>query len=459
MQILKIQFKYIYVRLHDYFLPAVFFIFTQNAFPQPKVFQNLNIWSGLSASKTVNSDEIKIKYDSGIRLNTSLLDLTLSTGTNNFSLENPAAGQKYRYGTQLHLNSKYFPFNIEVFAGTLKYSASYSRLKSPLIPSFSPLKTAVLLPWGTSPSMPGFTGTPAEISAAVTISPGMKTKSFPEFQAAVIPQKEFFFSINKTFSIPRTGSLNAGFTGGVFKHGQKTTSQWYFKKLPYKHDFYSAGELLFNFTAPVWRSSAACAFYENPFGGIRSSLRLTNSLLLENFTLNTIILLADADLISADGSMPHTEFQFKINPQYKLYLRHCWFNSGIVFEKNFPEMKKLSSFSLSEANLKCAIICYLKKISTGFYFSPGQSYKVTAVIPAAKIKNCFSFQYKTAETKKNFSISHSLKSPLPFISSAGFSADFEKADTVRKKFSSYIQFAFSSKRIKCSGKLSLNLNL
>jgi len=439
------------VKLFDYLLPALLFIFTQNAFPQPKFFQNLNIWSGVSASKTETSDNVKIKYDTGIRLNTSLLDLTASTGNTDF--------QNCRYGTQVHLNTKCFPFNTEIFAGTLKYSAARSRLKSPLPQSLSPLKSALLLPQGTSPALPGFTGSPADFSAAVTIKPGVKTKYFPEVQAAVIPEKELFFNINKTFLLPHTGSLETGFTGGIFKHGQKTTSQWYFKKLPYKYDFYSAGELLFNFTAPVWRSSAACAFYENPFGGIRSSLRLTNSLLLENFTLNTVIFLADADLISAGGLMPHTEFQLKINPQYKVYLKHCWFNSGIVVEKTFPEMKKLSYFSLSETNLKCAIICYLKKISTGFYFTPGQSYRLTAGIPISRIKNSFSFQYKTAGSRQKFSISHSLKSPLPFISSSGFSADFEKSDGDKTKFSSYIQFAFSSKRIKYSGKLSLTLNL
>ncbi|MCR5217641.1 hypothetical protein [Treponema sp.] len=408
--------------------------------------RSLNIQTGISDSFSDSKKEHQLTWDSGFKLTSLPFTLTAFYGKEDF-----------RWGIESRINQKYLFFDTKILAGFLKHSGAVSRLKSPLPASFSPLKSPLLPSQGITSSLPGLNGSCREFSTAIYFSPGTLSRHFPSIQAAFIPHKEFFFNLNKNLPFFFKGNLTAGITGGLFRHGYKATSQWFLKRLPYKEDYYGAGEILLNINLPAIKSSAAFSIFQNPFGTPAKALTLTDSLILENFTLNALLYFADEDLISASSSQSLTKMELKINPQYLFTIKNAQLNTGLSLEKTYSPSPSSS--------IKAALQLTAEKRKASLTFSRSRqkkkasySSRLLLTVPVLKIKNSISFLYKYSDSKENISFSHSISAPGCPLTTAGmsFASDIRPAENQRIKI--WMQFNLAFKRIKVNGKVSFSFS-
>lgn len=398
--------------------------------------------NSFSQSYSLEKKEFSADYDSGFKLNCTPFTFTAFYGKNDL-----------RWALENRINQKYIFFDAKILSGNIKYSGAVSRLKSASPQSFSALKSPLLPSQGISSSLPSLNSSKSNFSSIILLSPGIKTKAFPLMQLAFVPEKEYFFNINKSFLLFSFANLSAGFTGGLFKHGLSVNKNWYFSNLPYKEDFYSAAELLVNFNSPYIKSSTGLSFFENPFSHARMTLNLTNSFIIEDFTLNTLLFFSDQDLITAKGSRPENKFEWKINPQCKFYFNKSYLNAGLCIEKKESE----SSF----LKIKSALLYNLKKTNTALYFNKSiyqnkssSSYKISFSAPVFDVKNSFSLLYKNSSSKESFSFTHSISTVNFPLTSAGISFSSDINPFLNQKFKSYMQFSFLFNRIKINANAS-----
>lgn len=230
-----------------------------------------------------------------------------------------------RYGALLRVTKEHFFCDMTFYAGTLRYSGSYARLKNPCLPTVSPLATITFLQAGIKPALPTFTSTRQKESIAI------KT---PVFSGAYFENGTYTWSIHKT--LPH---FSAAISGAQHIYGRKKSKSWFTKDryfAPKKYSSYDA-EICFS-AGSILTSCNAVGIIENPFGGLEKSylwLRSQNSLRLNHLFIQTAYFKAWTPLmILPTGSKAGTQRQFILNPKLILYPFDGTLKAGFAIQKN-----------------------------------------------------------------------------------------------------------------------------
>ena len=243
---------------------------------------------------------------------------------------NPYSTQ--RYGTLLRVNKKHFFCDLTVYAGTLRYGGSYTRLKKPFLPSSSALTEISFLQAGIKPALPSFTSSRRMDSVAI------KT---PVFSGAQFEDGTCCWSLQKVLP-----NFSIAVSGAQFIYGRKNSSAWFPKERFIKKDRYSShdAEICFRI-GDILKSCNATGIMENPFGGIEKSYlwaRTQDSLRINCLTLQFSAFHAWTPLmILPTGRKSDTRQQIIINPILKLHPSGGTLKAGLSIQKN--EKHKTSS--------------------------------------------------------------------------------------------------------------------
>lgn len=439
---------------------------------------SVSLYSGAVSTLNEEAGKSTVKYDAGIKLSVTNLNVMFSTGINSYSiqqiresfLEDFFLNHKMRWGTQLRLPSALGFFSANFYAGTLTFSQGISRLKNPVISSSSlPLRSPVNFVAGFAPSIPSFTSTETPLSFAAELNPSRKLSFLPQVQFGCITGKDFFLNINKKFSTRFIPLITFSATGGFFTQSFSSSDSW-FEKTPYFPEGKTlALEQEVCLTFPHARSSTAAAIYESPFGKNYTWIRSHNALVLKSVIVDSGFFIADSNLITTDSSMPKTKFQYYVNPQKKFHFGKCQLNSGIIFQQNFLETKDSFSTPYKTSSLKAALAFYRNLSAVTWNFSASHSQlteektftnKISFSRKFKPLTSNFSASLKTELQKQNLTFSESICFRKGFVSSLYFSAssDFDDWHFDKTKASASVSFS-GGKKIKFSGKVQLNFSL
>lgn len=208
------------------------------------------------------------------------------------------------------------PLRIQLLGGTLGFSRSISRLKTPQLSSANAIRSEPALLPGIAPTLPSFTASPTPLAGALTIQSAQPHCFFPTLQAAYTETGELYASVYKTFAPPLFTDVTLSFTAGLFKYGRPLPETgWFQKERPFLEKQFLALETECSFSLGPVKSSTAAALVESPFGGAYLWVRTSNSVAFSHFSVLTDIFACDRPLITAKGSEPHTYFQCRVNPQ------------------------------------------------------------------------------------------------------------------------------------------------
>ncbi|MCH5291054.1 MAG: hypothetical protein J1D88_04735 [Treponema sp.] len=229
--------------------------------------------------------------------------------------ENGLSKFKPRYGISYSFGIPLVPYTFTVFAGTLRFSQSWSRLKNPRPALLSTLGTPSLLNSGLNPSLPLFSTYPPELAVAISVQNDPSVR-LPTIQLGYTESGTVLAHTGMRISIPGFRAFSVSLSGAASVYGKNETTLWWFKTRPYNTTRHISLEGLCAFS--VWRltSSTAVGVHENPFGGAFWWARSQNSLVFRHWVIATSVYAADNSLITANGAQPRTPFIVAFNPQY-----------------------------------------------------------------------------------------------------------------------------------------------
>ena len=224
-----------------------------------------------------------------------------------------------RYGNKIDFSFSKLPFQTEILLGTLSFSKAYSRLKSPELSLKGSLHSPSQIALGFAPRLPSYTSKENPFSIALELPPKEKLKKVPALQASYNNDCTLF-SLYKILPLTLQSTpldLSYSVTGAYFYLSKNIPSTWYLKQPYFLGGSYTALEAETSISTPHARLSFALGMHESPFSLPKIWFRSEDSLLIENFTLNTSFFYADKGIITLDGSYMHTLMQAQINPQVK----------------------------------------------------------------------------------------------------------------------------------------------
>ncbi len=443
-------------------------------------FNSLALSSGVKFTfpfedKVFNDEKATFKYNAGFKLSVTNLTISFSAISDTVKFHDAAQydandfmkSTSCSYGMKYHLASSFL--NMDIFAGTIHYKNSISRLKTPYFSSPSALRKPILQTMGISPCLPTQESEVKEKSICICASPSAKTHLMPNLEAAFMEGKSTYASLRKRFSLPFIPSGQISFTAASFPLERKSSTSWFMTEKPFPKKDYKCIENETNLLFPNLRLSYALGAYQHPFGGTTSFFRTQDYMLLGNFTMHTFFFLADSDLITLDGTSPHVKKQTCINPQYKFNFEESWLNIGILFQDDFKETKERLKKDINVHMTKCTLNFYTKKFSIyangqTSYSTEDEFYKYGGQIRFYKnfkpLKTNLSFSYKNEEKIKNtYSISAGITPKKSLLSSLSMNGTFvEKNHEVEKKFSTSASFSARTNKIKASLKCEFSVD-
>lgn len=367
-----------------------------------------------------------VKYNYGLRLN---LDSTVIAGNAKLSstkikdlyglkIMDLLYLQDYTYG--LKQSFKLGELNVGFLAGTLKYSNSISRLKTPAIACPSPLKSSSTPLPGINPSLPSASATKSSFSWAAVLYPASQECCLPAMQLAVLETGEKYVALYKKTSLPVIPEVLFSFTGATVFHDCNIGSGWFQNEKYYRGKEFFSGEFSLSMNWKQFKTSSSSGLYEHPFGGYKLWIRNQSFMTLRNFSLGMYIFNSDEDLLSASGTTTKTFRQIFISPQFRF-----WAGPGIA------------ALGITAGEAKRKTKQRLHQYYEHYYLKMGGSYKAMNLTLNG---NC-NMEYSTETMKQDKSYGISTSLPLgPLQISTTFNFTSSGDDTKKIKITEKIFF-------------------
>ena len=372
------------------------------------------------------ADEYTYKYNTGAKLKAGKLKAAWITGIGTTSFLELAQAdasdfedmQLYRYGAQYSLATR--AVTAEVLAGTLCFSQGISRLKSPKFTVSSALSKPSSLTPGIAPSLPTWTSSKSDLSAAITLAPAKKASPLPTLQGAYLETGEVYWSAFKRFALPVVPGMSVSLSGGLFETGQDVDSDdsWFVAKRYFTEEKRLAMEGEMNANWAHLRVQAAAGVHESPFGGSYTWARVKDSLLLGPFSLHTFFFAADPQLITVSESYPATRHQVGVNPQCTLWFGKKSLSAGVLgyagfrqtverIPEEYNEYKLKAGLSFSTGAFKTTANGNLTRSTQDDYYEGSANLRLTLRLVKFTSTTYFSWTAES-ETKNTYYFSHAL---------------------------------------------------
>lgn len=403
-------------------------------------FRGVDFYSGTNINfSTQDFSSSKIKEDLGFRIRFSGLTGVFSLGNpftsfSNFptvfsemeGLEDFMDFSKIRYGLSTNLSFKNFPYNMKIFAGSLSYGNSFSRLNSSGLYLSSALKSPVLPTLGLNPMLPGYDSSEKDLSFALCFT--SKKNYLPEIHLAFTRGLDFYSSIFKTFVFPSTLTLTAVFNIGNFSYGKDYDDSWFMDERPFLEDHYFSLDGEFYLTYKNFKNFLCGAFIQSPFGGFYKWIRLQGDFLLDNFVLNYAFFVCDSDTINPSGTKVSSNLQFQINPWWKFSINNMKFNTGLFFQDSVKHTDDIKSTVFHEMNFRW----------DGFWRIKNQTYSANGVFKLSSLDKSWDLNIGAGASFKNKKINTSLSGNYKLEgdkSIVSFSSSFSPRESVLESLS------------------------
>ena len=363
-----------------------------------------------------------------------------------------------RYGALIRLDKKQFFTDMTFYAGTLRFSGSYSRLKNPSLSSSSILGSLSFLQAGIKPALPTFSSSTQMEAIAI------KT---PVFSAAHFENGTNCWSIQHSSPF-----LSLALSGAQFIYGRKKYSSWFTKDRYFIEKKYSSydAELCFN-AVNILKSCNAVGIIENPFGGLNKSylwMRTQDSLKINNIYINTALFHAWTPLMNMpSGKKAGLKNQFVLNPKITIHSSRNILNAGFIIQKNEKTTTTRPFSEYDEYSFRSEIAYIYNRTKLDFQYSASYSGKTNKT--SYKTKFYTTYKYNSAsitssagiafdDSNRTFTFSSSLsdsKSPLTSIKFTD-SIIFKNGLYENSKISGTATISFRWNNIKWQGKVALS---
>lgn len=293
-----------------------------------------------------------------------------------------------RYGALLRIKKEHFFCDMTLYAGTLRYGGSYSRLKNPSLASPSALSTVSFLQAGIKPALPSFTSSKRQESAAI------KT---PVFTGSYFEDGTHSWSIQKS-----TPHFSIAISGAEFIYGRKLPKSWFTKERFFAEKKYSSYDAELCFTTKTkanteLTSCNAAGIIENPFGGIEKSFawaRTQDSFRISNLFIQTSLFHAWTPLmILPSGSKPGIKNQFILNPKLVIHPFDTTLKVGILLQKNEKVKTSIPHDDYDEFIFKCEACYTCSKTKIDMSYSASHSEKTEKMTYKAKASASHTFTH------------------------------------------------------------------
>ncbi len=314
-----------------------------------------------------------------------------STKLYSFELQNLAYNPytTQRYGALLRIKKEHFFCDMTLYAGTLRYSGSYSLLKNPCLASSSALHSLTFLPCGIRTALPAFS------SARQMESIAIKT---PVFSGVYFENGTHSWSIYKSFS-----HISVAVSGAEFIYGRKKSKSWFPKERYFAEKKYASydAELCFathgSPVRSVLTSCNAAGIIENPFGGLEKSFlwaRTQNAIRMNNLVIQTAAFHSWSPLMTLpSGSKCGTSWQFMLNPKIILHPQDGTFRLGFSVQKNEKVKTSIPHDDYDEFIFKCEACYTCSKTKIDMSYSAAHSEKTEKMTYKAKASASHTFMH------------------------------------------------------------------
>lgn len=252
-------------------------------------------------------------------------------------------GQKeVKWGSEVSLNPKILPFSMKALGGNLRFSSSFSKMKSPGIVSVSPLSCPSLPAHGIFPSLPSSSAGEGKLSFAAVLDRKNGSSLIPDIQAAFTPDEKIMVNMTNSFSPLFFDELTFSLTSGLFFHdNEKCPASWFVKRPYYKGRWFFLNLVQFNAVVPHLRISQSLGFNEIPSGDFSLWSRTQMIIRAGGFSVNLLAFISEPSLVTADGSTCSQTVQLAAAPVFEYSFLGADFVTGVSFLENFDESSVL----------------------------------------------------------------------------------------------------------------------
>lgn len=317
---------------HTCFIVAFFLLTSLSSEEAKNPLKNISIKNNFSLSleqeeieKSTWSDTIDFSiFLNGFSAKTAW-KLPATEFKNEPELNPPACG--------IELNAKEFinfPFTLK--AGQLSCSGSASKFSSPGISSsISPLGSVSKNTTGLSSTFPTATGyeKPFAVFSEIKLQNARNLIPLPsfiqklEFASFFNTDELFLFSTNFSMKLPRKKSFSFAYTAGRFLISSSNSS-WISDFVYFPEDWYFFHNVQGSFNAKHFYSKFSLNIFQsaiNPEKQNEYTFSCENSLSFRYFTLNFSAFSASStEIFNSKGNHLSTMAQFKLNPQFTVFL-------------------------------------------------------------------------------------------------------------------------------------------
>ncbi|WP_407400230.1 hypothetical protein [Treponema sp.] len=414
-----------------------------------------------------------IKYNMGLRLNLGAdtitgncrFDSTKLMDLYGYTPMDYIHSQDYTYGIQ-H-NQKLGKLNLDILAGTLRFSNAISRLKNPSITCPSPLKKGSVPAPGIAPSIPTSSSSRTPVSFAMVLTPVQNAALIPTLQIAILETEEKYGAIYKKLSTQLIPELLFSCSGGTFFHHYENENGWYHDKRHYMESDFLSGELSLSTSWRYFKNSVSIGIYENPFGGTRRWIRNQTYLTFGFFSLGLYVFDSDMDVITASGNLPRIGRQIFISPQFRFHTSKGTLSLGTTIGETSRKSKERMTRELHQYYMKAAASFDRKEVNLGWNLNLdystdkmklNNSWGLNAGIPIRSARSDTSFNYAFSdEAIKNYKISQKIYFKKNLLESLAASWTWTDSKGNGKwNFDASANFMKRSKRIKAKGRISFS---
>lgn len=366
-----------------------------------------------------------------------------------------------RYGALLRIKKEHFFCDMTLYAGTLRYGGSYSRLKNPSLASPSALSTVSFLQAGIKPALPSFSSSKRQESAAI------KT---PVFTGSYFEDGTHSWSIQKS-----TPHFSIAISGAEFIYGRKLPKSWFTKERFFAEKKYSSYDAELCFTTKTkanteLTSCNAAGIIENPFGGIEKSFawaRTQDSFRISNLFIQTSLFHAWTPLmILPSGSKPGIKNQFILNPKLVIHPFDTTLKVGILLQKNEKVKTSFPYNNYGEYTLKSQLAYSFNRTKIDIQYSTSYSEKTGKASYRSKLSafyefNNFSLKASAGATfspeRTTFTFSQSIAGNGAFSASVKLNSSiiYKEGFYDSSKLSCNASMIFTTAHTKWQGKINL----